>query len=264
MRMGHRLGAGSAVFAAAIVAATGAFAAPKCATPAEVTAIQTAAVQQELMVAALTCNEVPEFNAFQTSFSTELRSSDRRLMSMFRRLFGGRQGDAEYHAFKTRLANGSSIRSIHDNAAYCRETQMVFAAALTAEKPALADFVSGVAVHDEDSPVDSCEIRVASGLGGLKAGPDVTPKPNPLRLAAMTPVEAPAQAATTTAAPATSPEGAASQMAASPARAAAPIETAAQQPNAPSATPAPTATAQTEEKDKKSSGWLSGLSGIFN
>lgn len=164
-----------------MIAACGdAMGAARCARRDEVTAVQTAMIQQELMVAALTCNEVTRFNAFQTSFSRELRAYDATLERMFKRLYGSRRGEAEYHAFKTRLANHSSIRSIHNNSDYCREASLVFGAALTPEKPSLATFVSGVQVF-EDSPVDSCEIRVAVGLAGAKAVPDVVPKPNPER-----------------------------------------------------------------------------------
>ena len=187
--MGRKLGAGAVAFLAAVATGTTAFAASKCAMPAEVTAIQAAAVQQELMVAALTCNEVPHFNAFQTNFGRELRSEDARLLSMFRRLYGGRRGESEYHAFKTRLANDSSIRSIHDNPSYCREAQQVFAAALGPEKPVLANFVSGVAVH-EDGPVNSCNVRVALGLRSTASGFNIVPKPNPLRVAALAPPQA--------------------------------------------------------------------------
>src|SRR5271166_6023851 len=119
-----------AIALAMVTAASGALAAPKCATSEEVTAIQAAAIQQQLMVAALTCNQIEHFNAFQTNFGTELRRSDASLQHMFRRLYGGGPGDAEYHAFKTRLANNSSIRSIHDNVAYCHDAGVVFEAAL--------------------------------------------------------------------------------------------------------------------------------------
>ena len=96
--------------AVAMVAATAnvAVAAPKCANSDEVTAIQAAAIQQQLMVAALTCNQIDHFNAFQTTYSKELRRSDASLAHMFHRLYGG-HGESEYHAFKTRLANDSSM-----------------------------------------------------------------------------------------------------------------------------------------------------------
>jgi hypothetical protein len=255
--MGLKLGAGASALLVLAATGTGALAAQKCAKPVEVTAIQAAAVQQELMVAALTCNDVTSFNAFQTSYSMELRSSDKDLQKMFRRLFGGR-GESEYHAFKTRLANDSSMRSIHDNAGYCQEAQMVFAAALAQEKPTLANFVSGVTVHDE-GPVDGCDVRVAQGLSGVKAAPSVVPTPNPLRVAALDPAPAAAASAAPDAAapspapasPAAAPEAAASvaPAAAAPdaASAAAPVQTAAQAPDAKA------------DQQQKKSGWLSGM-----
>ena len=60
-----------------IAAVSGATAAPRCANSDEVTAIQAAAIQQQLMVAALTCNQVDHFNAFQTTYSKELRRARR-------------------------------------------------------------------------------------------------------------------------------------------------------------------------------------------
>ena len=211
----------------------------KCASPDEVSAIQTAAIQQQLMVAALTCNEVEHFNAFQTGYGPELRTSDSRLEHMFKRIFGAGAGEAQYHAFKTRLANDSSMNSIHDNTTYCHTAQSVFAAALqTTAHQSLADFVKGVPVS-ETSPVNSCEIRVASGLQGLPAAV-IVPKPNPLRLAMDT--ELPFQ------------------------QPPAPTAQATVQPVATAPTPAndPTvnqAAQQPKPEEKKSSGWLSG---IFN
>ena len=189
--MARKLGTGGVALVAMVATGTAATAAQKCARPAELTAIQVAAVQQELMVAALTCNAVTNFNAFQTSYSKDLRQSDRHLQTMFHRLFGGRRGTAEYHAFKTRLANNSSMRSIHDNAGFCKEAQMVFGAALAVQKPTLANFVSGVEIHDS-GPVDSCDMRVATGLTGAKAVPNIVPTPNPMRVAALEPAPAPA------------------------------------------------------------------------
>lgn len=254
--MGWKLGASVAVLAALTMTGT-AMARQKCARPNEVTAIQVAAIQQELMVAALTCHDVTSFNAFQTSYAKELRRSDRRLHHMFRRLFGSR-GTRQYHAFKTRLANNSSIRSIRDNANYCKEAKLVFAAALTPEKPTLANFVSGVTVHD-DSPVNSCDIRVASGLAGAKAVPNVVPRPNPLRVAALAPATPVSVIPASTAADA-SPHAAAPVAPAAPVREAAkaqPAPAEAKQASQPTrqaqATPAKTT------KDKKSSGWLSSI-----
>jgi len=188
--MGRKLGTGAVALAsiAAMGMAMGTAAmagTAKCAKPDEITAVQAAAVQQELMVAALTCNQIANFNAFQTGFGPELRSSDNSLQQMFRRLYGGGRGTAEYHAFKTRLANDSSIRSIRNNADYCHEAAQVFSQALAADKPSLGVFVASIQVS-EQSPVDSCALRVAVGL----PTPNIVPKPNPLRIAMAAPVEA--------------------------------------------------------------------------
>jgi hypothetical protein len=223
-----------------------ALAARKCARPKEVTAIQVAAVQQQLMVAALTCHDIASFNAFQTGYARQLRRSDWRLRHMFRRLFHG-HGMKQYHAFKTRLANDASMRSIHDNAAYCQQAGLAFAAALSPDKPSLADFVAGIAVHD-DAPVDSCDIRVANSLAGAKTVPAVIPTPNPLRLAALMPL---VPVSVTPIAPGyTAPEAPDKMPTAS--KIAAPAETAA-------AEQAEKAAAAKPAKPKKSSGWLSSL-----
>lgn len=244
--MVRRLGAGGVALAALVATGTAGYASSKCARPSEVTAIQVAAIQQELMVAALTCDQTSSFNAFQTTYSKDLRRSDHRLKYMFRRLFGSR-GYAQYHAFKTRLANNSSIRSIKDNRSFCKEARIAFAAALSPETASLADFVAGVPVHD-DGPVESCDIRVANGLAGTRAIPKVVPKPNPLRVAALTP--APAQ--TTAPAPkAQSPEEAAETAAKTPEKAEP------QQVQAQAAKPADD-DGKTAEKKKKS-GWFSNL-----
>lgn len=153
-----------------------------CASAAEISAIQVAAVQQELTDAALACGprEVALYNRFQTVFNKELRKSDATMMRMFKRLNGSRAGDAAYDSFKTRaIAHAEQRRTkpgAHEN--FCRTAGVVFAAALAPDKPVLEDFVSGVPVN-EATPVDSCEIRVAVALQGVQAGPDIVPTPRP-------------------------------------------------------------------------------------
>jgi hypothetical protein len=276
--MKRAIGAGCAALAAIAVAGGAEAGALKCAKPQEVTAIQAAAIQQELMVAALTCNDVPSFNAFQTSFNHELRVSDDTLLRMFHRLYGFKRGEAEYHAFKTRLANDSSMRSIHDNPDYCKEASMVFSAALTPQKPALADFVAGVQVSD-NSPIDSCEIRVATGLKGA-AIPTVVPRPNPVRVAQLTadsnipppppdadspppPPDANAPPADLSA-PASPAPPASPDQAAAPEPGVLPPEGATDAPPPAQTNTVPPDTASNQPPAKKdSSGWLSDLTDLF-
>src|SRR5260370_7429914 len=112
-----------------------------CARPEDMTAIKAAAVQQKLMVAALSCNAIQLYNKFVTSYQKELQNSDQALQNFFRRL-NGKTGTADYHAFKTRLANTSSLQSIGDINAYCATTKHAFNTPPNSAKTPLAGSVS--------------------------------------------------------------------------------------------------------------------------
>ena len=89
-----------------------------CARPADMNALRTAAMQQRLMVAALSCGESQSYNQFVRTYQTELQASDKNLQAYFRRV-NGKTGTADYHAYKTRLANASSMAVINDSVGYC-------------------------------------------------------------------------------------------------------------------------------------------------
>jgi hypothetical protein len=238
--MGKTLRAGVCLVALFALGSTDALArrsTSQCANESEVSALQTSAVQQELMDSALGCGQawVEKFNAFQTAYGAELRRSDRVLLTFFKRLYGPSKGDAEYNLFKTNMASKAEMRRVHNITDFCSSANLVFSAALASDKPSLTDFVSGVQINDtDDSPVGKCEIQVAVTLKGAMAGPDIVPKPNPLRLAA---------------APAPLP---------SPASLSLGTPTAAPAPAAAAPQPAPAQKAEEKPKEK-SSGFLSGL-----
>jgi hypothetical protein len=206
-----------------------------CADATEVSALQTAAVQQELMDAALGCGEqsMHHFNAFQTAYSAELRRSDKTLLTLFKRVYGPVRGDAAYNLFKTDMASKAEIRRVHQLHDFCSSAELVFAAALAGNKPSLTEFVAGVQIQDTDeSPIGKCDIQVAVTLQGALAAVSVVPKPNPLRVAVAAPDPLRTPASLTVYTP--------------------PAATA----------PAPQVTAQkadTQSKEKKKSGFLSGL-----
>ncbi len=116
-----------------------AWGAPGCAQPRDMTALQVAALQQQLMVAALTCHDAADYNRFVLSHRRELQESDRALMSFFVRQ-DARKGSDDYNAYKTRLANDSSMRSVRDPR-FCRSANAVFADALD-RRGSLAELVS--------------------------------------------------------------------------------------------------------------------------
>jgi len=112
------------VVALATLAMTGqTLAADMCAQPEEAMALKTAAVQQELMVAALTCGDTGAYNSFVLSHRRELQRSDAALQSYFQRT---RSGDEGYNAYKTALANNSSLASLHGQRAFCAQAEAAF------------------------------------------------------------------------------------------------------------------------------------------
>src|SRR5262245_1190557 len=61
-------------------------AAEVCATAQDLTAMQVAAVQQKLMVAALSCNDVSLYNDFVGAYQRDLFAADQALQAFFLRL----------------------------------------------------------------------------------------------------------------------------------------------------------------------------------
>ena len=111
-----------------------------CAAPQELAAIKTAAIQQELMVAALSCNATTRYNQFVTTFQSALQDSDRNLRRYFQRT-EGRGAMAAYHAFKTRMANAASRRSIAHITNFCNAAETNFQTALDTGSHTLASFL---------------------------------------------------------------------------------------------------------------------------
>lgn len=109
-------------FAALLLAGT-AWAGGRCAAE-DAAPLKTAALQQHLMVAALVCHQVDAYNTFVLSHRTELQTSDNALLHYFQR----NGGTAAYHAFKTLLANTSSLLSVHDPS-FCATAGADFGAA---------------------------------------------------------------------------------------------------------------------------------------
>jgi len=109
-----------------------------CANRADASALKVAALQQELMVAALSCHEIARYNDFVISHQPELIASDANLKAFFVRTGGGRRGEAGYHSYKTELANSASLSSLRDDA-FCDRAAAEFDAA--SDRGSLSSFV---------------------------------------------------------------------------------------------------------------------------
>jgi len=123
-------------------------------------ALKTAAMQQELMVAALYCNDVGLYNRFVVSYQHELQDSDAALLSYFQH---GHGGSSAYHSYKTGLANDSSLSGLHDMQAYCSAANSAFDAALNPDgQRSLASFISTQRVAGAEA-YPSCDATTAGG-----------------------------------------------------------------------------------------------------
>lgn len=158
----------------AISAMTGqAWAVSTCARPEEYSALKAAAVQQKLMVAALYCSDVGLYNRFVISYQKDLQKSDATLLSYFQRT-EGRAGAKDYHAYKTHLANGYSLDSIHAMQPYCHSADAVFDAALDPSSTSLTTFIAAQSVP-EATAYQACgtmEARADVVAGGSSRSAD--------------------------------------------------------------------------------------------
>ena len=108
-----------------------------CPQRRETVALKTAEVQQELMVAALSCRQTHAYNRFVLAYRAELQHSDAVLRRYFERRYG-RRGMSAYHTYKTKLANAASLRSLRNIGRYCAEARRTFHDALGDDRLTLA------------------------------------------------------------------------------------------------------------------------------
>lgn len=110
-----------------------------CTNPSESAAVQLRILQSELMVAALSCQAKPKYNAFVTKFEPVLVQSGKTLVNMFRRDHPGRSS-AELNRFITKLANGASAHSINFGNNYCTAAYTLFDVVLSLRPSELVEF----------------------------------------------------------------------------------------------------------------------------
>jgi hypothetical protein len=168
---------------ASVVLASSAEAGLVCAAPPEMKLLQSAALQQQLMVAAVRCHMSADYGAFVTAYRGRLQQADQALQAFF----ASRPRGEDYSTYKTRIANAVSLRSTRD-ARFCDSARKVFDLALdrraernglAPEPPQLID--TG---YEGCRPVDDNRLEarapVASPALRVAAVPKPAPRPNPM------------------------------------------------------------------------------------
>ncbi len=124
-----------------LLTADSAWAAP-CTGPVEQSALNTRALQTELMVAALSCGNKFHYNAFVRKYQGDLVKHGRSLQSLFQRKHGA-AGRKNLNTFVTRLANEASHRSSITHAAFCANSSSLFNRLLNAGPVDLEKLLEG-------------------------------------------------------------------------------------------------------------------------
>ena len=114
-----------------------------CVSRSDAMALKTAAVQQQLMVAAFMCHDTNAYNRFVRTYQTDLQESDGSLKSYFVHRLGSR-GEAVYDTYKTKVANLAALSQARNDRAFCGEADRLFAEARK-NRASLSSFV-------EDAP----------------------------------------------------------------------------------------------------------------
>jgi hypothetical protein len=149
-----------AVAVAALFTVEGAMAGERCASPRDYTSLKLAALQQELMVAALTCHETQSYNRFVLGYRPQLQRSDKAMLAFFKKRDGARAGDAHYNAYKTKLANDAMLQENADSDGFCDAARSAFQAAFE-HRGSLNNWVASQRVSLE-IPYEDCSNEQAA------------------------------------------------------------------------------------------------------
>ncbi len=149
-----------AIAIAAVFSVEGAMAAERCASPKDYASLKLAALQQQLMVAALTCHETRSYNRFVLGYRPQLQRSDHAMLAFFKKRDGARAGDAHYNAYKTKLANDAMLQENADSDGFCDQARAAFQAAFENRGP-LKNWVTSQRVSLE-IPYEDCSNEEAA------------------------------------------------------------------------------------------------------
>lgn len=142
------------------VAIAGPAIAQSCIQPAEQAAFEVRALQSQLMVAALSCNQDNAYNAFVRKFQPALAGSYNTIQSHYRR--GGANGQRNLDQYITGLANAHSQDGIRQGSHFCTNIAPLFQVAMA--KSTVADLADLVKERNVLNPVESptCPDRPAA------------------------------------------------------------------------------------------------------
>lgn len=131
-----------------------------CAASVDQISLQVRMLQTELMVAALTCNQRTDYNAFVTRFQPELALQGKHLQAFFKQKHGSGAAKA-LNGFITRIANESSRRGMQKRGEFCRNAASIHAASKTMQPASLVSYAQSQHFANLHG-ISACPTKVAS------------------------------------------------------------------------------------------------------
>lgn len=98
-------------------------------------AFNVVALKSALMVAALSCDEQPQYDAFMNSFQPHVLKEQHLMDAYFYKASGPYSGQKMEDTFITLLANNQSVAGIAEGQAFCLNSQAEFNAVLAMKTP---------------------------------------------------------------------------------------------------------------------------------
>jgi hypothetical protein len=135
-----------------------AFAGSVCSRADETAGVKAEILQQQLMVAAYSCDLAGAYNAFVVNYRPDLIAADGAAQSLFRR--ASARGEDEYQTFKTQLANDFSLDSQNQDD-FCGNAQAMFEQAARHRGESLSGLMDALD-FDGATPFEECTVRQAA------------------------------------------------------------------------------------------------------
>ncbi len=149
------------MFLAITVGTSSAYAADQCATRKEKIALDTRALQSQLMVAAISCNQQVNYNQFVTKYNRYLSEQGQVMKRYFTRIYSG-GGVQQMNQFVTTMANSSSRASLRqEENAFCQRSAEFFSKLISGNEDQLLSLSGGFQLEGMHG-VGLCATEIAS------------------------------------------------------------------------------------------------------
>ena len=99
--------------------------APACEFDADRTAFDIEGLKSQLMLTALACKKQDRYNEFMSRYKPQVASAEAGLATYFKRSYG-RQGQTQYDAYITNLADEQEKDGLKSGTAYCENLEVMF------------------------------------------------------------------------------------------------------------------------------------------